>query len=53
MKDKGHFIVSLLKSTIRIAGCVATLKTKNNKIMAGSFLLAEVLGIVEEVADKR
>jgi hypothetical protein len=46
--SRGHFYVSLVKSAIRIgAGC--WLMT-GNLLMAGvCFILAEVLGIVEEL----
>ena len=46
--SKGHFYVSLAKSTIRIvaSGCLIT----GNLLMAGvCFIMAEVLGIVEEL----
>ena len=46
--SKGHFYVSLVKSIIRIgAGCWLM---QGNVLMAGvCFILAEVLGIVEEI----
>ncbi len=46
--SRGHFYVSLAKSAIRIVagGCLIT----GNLLMAGvCFILAEVLGIVEEL----
>jgi hypothetical protein len=46
--SKGHFYVSLAKSAIRIVagGCLIT----GNLLMAGvGFIMAEVLGIVEEM----
>jgi hypothetical protein len=46
--SKGHFYVSLAKSAIRIVagGCLIT----GNLLMAGvGFIMAEVLGIVEEI----
>lgn len=46
--SRGHFYVSLAKSTIRIVagGCLIT----GNLLMAGvCFIMAEVLGIVEEL----
>jgi len=46
--SNGHFYVSLVKSVIRIiaGGCLIS----GNLIFAGAgFILAEVLGIVEEV----
>jgi hypothetical protein len=46
--SQGHFYVSLVKSIIRIgAGCWLM---QGNVLMAGvCFILAEVLGIVEEI----
>lgn len=46
--SKGHFYVSLAKSVIRIiAG--ACLITGNLVFAGGGFILAEILGIVEEM----
>lgn len=57
MKDKGHFYISLIKSLLRIFGCsgLITYFGINNivGIFASAFLVAELLGIAEEVADKR
>ena len=53
MKDKGHFYISLSKSLIRIAGCVLALAGAGILSVPITFLLAEVLGIAEEVFDKR
>lgn len=55
MKDKGHFYVSLAKSFIRIAGCISAMffYGKGLQIIIGSFLLAEILGVAEEIFDKR
>jgi hypothetical protein len=47
--SKGHFYVSLVKSVVRIAAGLALIWPQNI-ILAGVFLIvAEVLGIVEEV----
>ena len=54
---KGHFIVSLVKSTIRMVaagalmmGAVNTNELYSWLLLAGvGFLLAEVLGVVEEI----
>ena len=46
--SRGHFYVSIVKSAVRIVagGCLIT----GNLLMAGvCFILAEVLGIVEEL----
>lgn len=53
MNSKFHFIVSFLKSAIRIVGCVMVIITKDIRVLAGALLLAEVLGIIEELGDKR
>ena len=49
-----HFSVSIIKSIIRIAGCV-NVRIRPKEIMFAffCFLFAEVLGIFEEFADKR
>ena len=52
-KDPGkmHFYVSIIKSGLRIVGCGAVLAGVSMPLvwLAGSFLAAEVLGIVEEL----
>lgn len=58
-KGRGHFIVSLIKSLLRIGGCTAAwVAAWSNPqvgvvILAGSLCGAEVLGVLEEVLDKR
>ena len=53
MKDKGHFYISLAKSVIRIFGCLLSWKKKKLSILAAGLAAAELLGIAEEVFDKR
>ena len=49
-----NFSVSIVKSIIRIAGCVDVLfRPEEIMFMVFCFLFAEVLGIVEEFADRR
>ena len=50
-KDPGlrHFYVSMTKSVIRIAGCAIALLTGSIVWLASGFLVAELLGIVEEL----
>ncbi len=50
-KDPGqkHFYISLIKSGIRILGCVVALFTGSILWLAGGFLLGEILGIAEEL----
>jgi len=47
--SKKHFYISLVKSAVRIAGCVAVLTGFGITWLALAFLAAEVLGIVEEL----
>jgi hypothetical protein len=59
MNDKGHFYISLAKSILRICGCcgaaVASFSNPAGAIacLAVLFVLAEGLGIAEEIVDKR
>lgn len=53
INSKGHFIVSLIKSFLRIIGTITTLYTSNIEFMCVLFLSAEILGIAEEFLDKR
>lgn len=53
-----HFKVSLIKSILRIGGCVVAMCLCTHAIAAiltlgGSLLGAELLGILEEIMDKR
>ena len=53
VKDRGHFWVSTGKSAIRLVGVVVTLATKSVFVLALAFGVAEILGVVEELVDKR
>lgn len=56
MNSKWHLISSILKSILRIAGCIYVIlnPTFNGvKVLAVLFALAEILGILEELGDKR
>lgn len=48
-----HFIVSCIKSIIRIASCIITLVMGSIVPLAIGFIAAEVLGVLEEIVDKR
>ena len=48
---KGHFIISIVKSAIRIVGCLALIFTGSLFAAGVTFLIAEVLGILEEIVD--
>lgn len=53
MNSKGHFLISMAKSGIRIFGSILAIKKRNINVLAGSMLGAEILGIAEEIVDKR
>ena len=44
-----HFIISCIKSGIRIVSCIAALIFKTFGVFVIGLLIAEVLGIVEEL----
>lgn len=52
MNSKGHFWISIAKSLIRIVGCYMGVHG-NLHGMAMSFIFAEAMGILEELADER
>ena len=47
--SKKHFYISLIKSATRIAGCVVALFTGSIVWLASGLLVAELLGIAEEL----
>ena len=47
--SKKHFYISMVKSAVRIAGCAVALFTGSVFWLAGGFLVAELLGIAEEL----
>ena len=53
MNSKWHFYTSLIKSLIRAAGCLLAVLSKRWEVMAISFLIAEILGVLEEIKDER
>jgi len=53
VNSRGHFWVSTAKSVIRLFGVALTLVTKSVVVLAVAFGVAELLGIVEELVDKR
>jgi hypothetical protein len=53
LKDKGHFYTSLIKSIIRILACICAIWRQDVTVLAFGFAGAEVLGIIEEIFDKR
>jgi len=52
-KGRGHFWVSCVKSLIRVASCAVTIGALNVRFLAGGFLIAEILGLLEEFVDDR
>ena len=53
MNSKGHLFISIAKSGIRIISAGFAIFTKNITVLASGILIAEILGIVEELVDKR
>jgi hypothetical protein len=53
MNSKGHLCVSLAKSLMRIAGVIASLYTGEWFWLAVLLGAAEVLGVLEELVDRR
>lgn len=53
MNSKGHLIISLAKSAIRVVGGVITLSTNSIMPLAIGIIVAEVGGVLEEIVDKR
>tara|TARA_A200000159_G_C7176541_1_gene277702 strand:- start:428 stop:682 length:255 start_codon:yes stop_codon:yes gene_type:complete len=52
-KDPGnmHYKISMVKSAIRIGGCIWAWASMSIVVLAISLLVAELLGILEEVID--
>ena len=53
MNSKGHLIISLAKSLIRVVGGTVTLITGSVVPLAVGIIVAEIGGILEELVDKR
>lgn len=53
MGSKGHLRISVNKSLIRMACCVSALMNNSIEILCIGLIIAEVLGVVEELVDKR
>ena len=53
MNSIGHLLVSVAKSILRMGACVWCLSAGTVLPLAVGFLAAEILGIVEELVDKR
>lgn len=53
MNSKGHLIISLAKSAIRVVGGIVALVTNSVAPLAISIIVAEIGGVLEELVDKR
>ena len=53
MNSKFHLIISYIKSIIRIVACGLALSQSSWCVAVVGLIVAEVLGLVEEIGDKR
>lgn len=53
MNSKGHLVISLAKSGIRVAGGIIALATLSIIPLAIGIIVAEIGGVLEELVDKR
>lgn len=53
MNSAWHLYISVAKSIIRIVSCIVSLVDGRFEWFAIGFVLAELLGILEEIGDKR
>ena len=53
MNSKGHLIISLAKSIIRVVGGIAALAGESIVPLAVGIIIAEIGGILEELVDRR
>ena len=53
MNSKGHLLISLTKSVIRVVGGIVTLTTGSVIPVAIGVIVAEIGGVLEELVDKR
>ncbi len=53
LNSKWHFFLSIAKSILRLMGCAEFFRTGNIGFFVALFALAELLGITEELGDKR
>lgn len=44
-----HFVISIIKSTVRLLGCFLGIAFQSITVFAFLFLIAELLGIYEEL----
>lgn len=53
MNSKGHLIISLAKSAIRVVGGIVALAAKSVVPLVVGIIVAEIGGVMEELVDKR
>ena len=53
MNSKGHLLISLAKSAVRVIGSVISLIRKSPTPLALGIMFAEIGGVLEEIVDKR
>ena len=53
MNSKWHLYISFIKSAVRIIACALSLILQSLTALAAGMLIAELLGVLEEVGDKR
>ena len=53
MNSKGHLLISLTKSAIRVIGSIVTLTSGSVIPVAIGIIVAEIGGVLEELVDKR
>lgn len=53
MNSKGHLIISLIKSGVRVAGGIIALATDSVIPLAIGVMVAEIGEVLEELVDKR
>lgn len=53
MNSKGHLIISLVKSGVRVMGGIITLVTGSIIPLVVGVMVAEIGGVLEELVDKR
>lgn len=53
MNSKGHLFISITKLGLRIVSCILAIILKSFAPLAIGFGIAEILGVLEELVDKR
>lgn len=51
--SKGHMYTSMTKSAVRILTCILALADNSIIILASGLCAAELLGVLEEILDRR